>query len=187
MEPTSAATEPVWQRWRWRPSIPVTAVTVAAYHYCRTHSVWAAIILGTTIGLAVLTRDAATLLFIVLAIPLVLTGPVIGIRLRLLHLVAIVVATGVVLSPWILRNLVTFDRTVIISTANGGVLGANCPQAYYGPGIGSWYLTCYGSINVPANADESVYNDDAQRAGIAYLRHRLSRTPLVVAARVGRV
>jgi 4-amino-4-deoxy-L-arabinose transferase-like glycosyltransferase len=163
-----------------------TAVMVAAYHYCRTRSVRAAIILGVTIGLAVLTRDAAALLLIVLAVPLVLTGPVIGIRPRLVRLVAIFVAAGVVVSPWVVRNLVTFDRTVLISTANGGLLGANCPSAYYGPGIGLWYQSCYASINVPANADESVANVDAQHAGTTFLRHHLTRLPLVVAARVGR-
>jgi 4-amino-4-deoxy-L-arabinose transferase-like glycosyltransferase len=163
-----------------------TAVMIAAYHYCRRRSVRAAIILGMTIGLAVLTRDAAALLLIVLAVPLVLTGPMIGIRRRLVHLVAIVVAAGVVISPWVIRNLVTFDRTVIISTANGGLLGANCPNAYYGPGIGLWYQSCYASMNVPADADESVANADAQHAGITFLRHNLTRLPVVVAARVGR-
>jgi 4-amino-4-deoxy-L-arabinose transferase-like glycosyltransferase len=163
-----------------------TAVTVGAYHYCRTRSVRAAIILGTTIGLAVLTRETAALLLIVLAVPLVLTGPVIGIGLRLVRLVAIFVAAGVVVSPWVIRNLVTFDRTVIISTANGGLLGANCPSAYHGSGIGLWYESCYAPINVPANADESVGNADAQYAGLTYLRRHLTRLPVVVAARVGR-
>ena len=163
-----------------------TAVTVAAYHYCRTRSVRAAIILGITIGLAVLTRDAAALLLIVLAVPLVLTGPAIGIRPRLVRLIAIFVAAGVVVSPWVIRNLVTFDRTVIISTANGGLLGANCPSAYYGSGIGLWHKSCYASINVPANTDESVANADAQHAGITFLRQHLTRLPVVAAARVGR-
>jgi hypothetical protein len=163
-----------------------TAVTVAAYHYCRTRSVRAAIIVGITIGLAVLTRDGAALLLIVLAVPLVLTGPAMGIRLRLIRLVAIVAAAGAVVSPWVIRNLVTFDRTVIVSTANGGLLGANCPTAYYGSGIGLWYESCYASLNVPATADESVANADAQDAGLSFLRHHLTQLPMVVAARVGR-
>jgi len=163
-----------------------TAVMVVAYYYCRTRTVRVAIILGVTIGLAVLTRDSAAVLLIVLAVPLVLTGPAMGIRPRLVRLIAIIVAAGVVVSPWVVRNLVTFDRTVIISTANGGVLGANCPPAYYGSGIGLWYKSCYGTVNVPATADESVANAEAQHAGITYLQHHLTRLPLVVAARVGR-
>lgn len=163
-----------------------TAVTVAAYHYCRTRSVKAAVVVGATIGLAVLTREAADLLLIVLAVPLVLTGPATAIRPRLVRLAAIVAATGVVVGPWVVRNLVTFDRTVIISSGNGTLLGANCPPAYYDAGIGLWYLSCYAPISLPAHADESVAADDAQRAAITYMRHHLTQVPLVVAARAGR-
>lgn len=163
-----------------------TAVTVAAYNYARARSVGAAIVLGVTIGLAVLTRDAAELFLIVLLVPLVLTGPAMGSRPRLVRLVAALMAASVVVSPWVLRNLVTFDRPVIISTGNGTFLGANCPPAYFGSGIGLWYLNCYSSMAVPAAADESVATDDEQHAGITYMRHHLSQFPLVAAARIGR-
>lgn len=167
-------------------ALVATAVTVTAYNYSRTRSVRAAIVLGVTIGLAVLTRDAAEVYLIVVVIPLVLTGPAIGTRPRLMRLVAAFVAAGVVVSPWVMRNLLTFDRPVIISTGNGTFLGANCPPAYFGSGIGLWYVSCYSSISVPAAADESVANDDAQQAGLTYLRDHVARLPLVVAARVGR-
>lgn len=163
-----------------------TAVTLAAYNYSRVRSVRAAINLGTSIGLAVLTRDAAEILLVVLVVPLVLTGPAIGVRPRLVRLLSAFAAAGVVVSPWVLRNLVTFDRPVIISTGNGTLLGANCPPAYFGGGIGQWYQSCYNSISIPAGADESVSNDEAQHAGVTYARDHLSRLPLVVAARIGR-
>ena len=167
-------------------ALTATAVTVAAYDYRRSRSVRAAAVLGVTIGLAVLTRDAAEVLLIALAIPLVLTGPANGMRPRILRLAAVFLAAGVVVSPWVVRNLVTFDRPVFISTGNGTLLGANCPAAYFGSGIGLWNPSCYNSLTVPAAADESVVNDDAQQAGINYLRHHLSQLPLVVVARIGR-
>ncbi len=165
-----------------------TAVTLAAYHFARTRSVRAALLLGLTLGLAVLTRDAADLLFVVLVIPLIfLTGPVVGGRRRLVQLAAVLLAAGVVLSPWVIRNLVTFDRTVILSTGDGTLLGANCPATYDGSDIGLWSIGCYSSIKVPATADESVGTTMARQAGIHYMEHHASRLPLVVAARVGRV
>jgi hypothetical protein len=164
-----------------------TGVTLTAYHFARTRSVRAAVLLGLTLGLAILTRDSADLLFVVLVIPLILTGPAIGGRRRLVQLAAVVIAAGTVLSPWVIRNLVTFDRTVILSTGDGSLLGANCPAAYYGSGIGLWYIGCYSSITVPATADESVGTTLARQAGIDYMEHHASRLPLVVAARVGRV
>jgi hypothetical protein len=164
-----------------------TAVTLTAYHFARTRSVRAAVLLGLTLGLAVLTREQADLLFVVLVIPLILTGPAIGARRRLVQLAAVVIAAGIVLSPWVIRNLVTFDRTVFISTGDGTLLGANCPGVYYGSGIGLWHIGCYFSITVPATADESVLTAMESQAGIDYMEHHASRLPLVAAARVGRV
>src|SRR5205085_1312955 len=54
------------------------------------------------------------------------------------------VAFAVVLAPWTIRNLTTFDRPVLISNnANGLWVGANCGPSYHGPLIGYWVFQCY--------------------------------------------
>jgi hypothetical protein len=84
------------------------------------------------------------------------------------------------------RNLATFTDPTYISTGNGyALLGANCPQTYAGPQLGSWSLSC--SLAAPAHGDESVEAAKAQHAAVQYAEHHAGRLPAVVLARVGRV
>ncbi len=163
------------------------AIILASYRFAERRTVRHAALLGTTIGLAMLTRAEAVLLFVVLVIPLVLAARNIGAGRSVLLLGVIVVAASLVVSPWVIRNLVTFDRPVILSTGDGGLLGSNCPPAYYGPGIGTWYLSCYTAAKIPSTGDESDYNAAARQAGLRYIEHHPLRVPVVVAARVGRI
>jgi hypothetical protein len=90
----------------------------------------------------------------------------------------------VVLVPWTVRNLSTFDKPVALSTNDGGlVAGANCPSTYKGRDIGSWDIRCVPTA--PAS-DESVASQRARTQGVDYATDHASRVPLVVAARLGR-
>src|SRR3954452_17393539 len=84
-----------------------------------------AVLLGVLLGLAALTRGEALLLIPLLAVPLFWRAP--------RALAVCVVAFAVVLAPWTIRNLVTFDQPVLVSSkANGLWVGANCTGSYYG-------------------------------------------------------
>jgi 4-amino-4-deoxy-L-arabinose transferase-like glycosyltransferase len=159
-------------------------VLLAAYAYRDRRTARRAAVLGALIGLAALTRGEALLLVPLLAVALLALGPLPG-RARLEHIGALVAAFVVVLAPWTIRNLTTFEKPVLISTNSEGVwVGANCHQTYYGPIIGLWDFPCYGKR--PAG-DESEQSAEYRRRGVRYLRDHVGRLPLVLAARFGRV
>jgi 4-amino-4-deoxy-L-arabinose transferase-like glycosyltransferase len=162
----------------------VVAVLLAAYGYRDARSARRAAALGALIGLAALTRGEALLLVPLLAIFLLARGPLPA-RARVEHVGALVAAFAVVLAPWTIRNLTTFDKPVLISTNSEGVwVGANCRQTYYGPIIGLWDFPCYGTT---PKGDEAVQSAEYRRRGWEYLRAHIGRVPLVLAARLGRL
>jgi 4-amino-4-deoxy-L-arabinose transferase-like glycosyltransferase len=154
----------------------VALAALAAYRLAERPTLARAALLGGLIGLATLTRGEGLLLLplLVFALP----------RPRLKHLGVVAAAFVVVLAPWTIRNLTTFDKPVPISTNDGTLIaGANCPDTYRGHDIGSWDIRC-----VPAGPveDESQAAARARRAGLDYAGDHLGRVPLVLLARVGR-
>jgi 4-amino-4-deoxy-L-arabinose transferase-like glycosyltransferase len=135
-----------------------------------------AALLGVLIGLATLTRGEAILLLLLLVLPVA--------RRRVATVAIAFAACALVLAPWTIRNLTTFDKPVLISTNEGNLIaGANCRSTYYGRNIGSWDLRC-----VPGGPieDESRAAARFRRAGLDYARDHLGRVPLVLVARLGR-
>jgi hypothetical protein len=135
-----------------------------------------AVPLGIAIGLAALTRSEALLL-----LPLLLLfGIPRGNRLR------VTLACVLVLSPWLIRNWITFDQPTGISTNEGGLFaGANCDSAYYTPLIGTW--ACF-PVNDPAWGDnEAVISGHLRQRALDYASDHAARVPAVVAVRVLRV
>jgi 4-amino-4-deoxy-L-arabinose transferase-like glycosyltransferase len=162
----------------------VVAALLAACAYAGTRTAARAALVGALVGLAALTRGEALLLVPLLALATLVRAPLPG-RVRLAHLGALVAAFAVVLAPWSIRNALTFDAPVLISANADGVwAGANCERTYYGPIVGSWDFPCYGRR--PAG-DEAEQSRAYRRRGMRYMRDHLSRVPVVLAARVGRV
>ena len=155
----------------------ITAALVCALAYARRPSLRLALGLGALIALAALTRGEGLALLVFLALPLAWRRP--------RDLAAVAVAAIVVLAPWTIRNLATFDKPFLIST-NGEAIwaGANCHQTYYTDQIGAWIFNCYGPR--PAG-DESVQALAYRDRGLRYMRHHSGRLPAVVAARLGRL
>jgi hypothetical protein len=147
----------------------VTAVLLTAY---RARGWRGMALLGALIGLAALARGEAVGLLVLLLVDR---------RRALAGLAAFVL----VLAPWTIRNALTFDAPVLISTnANGVFVGANCDRTYYGDLIGSWAFSCYGDAPPGDEARRMV----AYRArGLRYAHEHAGRVPVVVAARVGRL
>ena len=166
----------------------LTAVIIlAGYRLAERRRVGDACVLGAAVGLATLTRAEAVLLLVVLVLPIAWTVRRDG-RRRAARLFGISLAGwAIVVSPWVGRNLVTFHHPVTLSTGDQTLLGANCPPAYYGRGIGTWYLSCYSHVSRTPGLDESDVAAAAQRSGLRYIRSHTLRVPVVVAARVARV
>jgi 4-amino-4-deoxy-L-arabinose transferase-like glycosyltransferase len=132
----------------------------------------AALALGALIGLAALARGELVLLLVLAALD----------RRRAW---AVVLACVVVLAPWTIRNALTFDRPVLISSNTGGLLaGANCRDTYYGPEIGTWVYRCLR--NRPPG-DEAASDAGYRARGLRYARDHLGRLPLVMVVRVARL
>jgi hypothetical protein len=151
----------------------VVLCALAAYRLRENPGAARAALLGALIALAALTRGEALLLALLL------------LPWRRPRLAAVVVLVCVVvLAPWTIRNFSTFDKPVLLSTNEGGLIdGANCPSTYSGHDIGSWDIRC---VMTRIGADESESSAEARRAGIDYARDHAGRVPLVLLARLGR-
>jgi len=155
----------------------ITAALLCALAYRRAPSPARAAGLGALIALAALTRGEGLALLVLLALPLAWG--------RWRHLAAVAAAAVVVLAPWTIRNLTTFDKPFLISTNSQGIwAGANCHQTYYTDQIGAWVFSCYGPRPAGDESEQTVVYRDR---GLRYLRHHTSRLPLVAAARLGRL
>ena len=132
------------------------------------------VVLGVLLGLAALTRGEALALLVLLVVPLFWR------QWRALALTF--AAFALVLAPWTVRNLVTFEEPVLISSnANGIWVGANCPDSYAGPLIGYWRFQCYTAER--PGEDESQFFARQRDKGLAYLRDNAERLPPVLLAR----
>jgi 4-amino-4-deoxy-L-arabinose transferase-like glycosyltransferase len=171
-------------------SLYITTIALALWMLCRLWarpSVGRATLVGVTIGLAALTRAEAALLIPLAVVPLAVRAKALQPRQRAALVAVALAASTVVVAPWVVRNLVTFDRPVFLAEDLDTVVdGANCRVTYYGAEIGSWSASrlCVGGP-LPAG-DESVQGAELRSRGIHYARAHLSRVPVVVAARVGR-
>jgi 4-amino-4-deoxy-L-arabinose transferase-like glycosyltransferase len=172
----------------------VTATLLAAVALLRRPTLRNAALLGVAGALAALTRGEGVGLVALLGIAVAWRAPVAAARAPggpptwrvRARLVAVVGVTAlVVIAPWTIRNLQTFDEPVPISAnANEIWVGANCPSVYYGPLIGSWRFDCYGAR---PPGDESARAAVYRRRGLDYMKDHTGRLPLVALARLGRV
>ena len=136
------------------------------------------VLLGLLLGLAALTRGEAIALLVLLVVPLFW-----GQWKRVALTFAVF---AVVLAPWTIRNLATFEEPVLISSnANGIFRGANCDAVYRGDLIGAWRFQCYTDRR--PGEDESQYFARQRDQGLAYAADHADRLPAVVVARVARL
>jgi 4-amino-4-deoxy-L-arabinose transferase-like glycosyltransferase len=162
----------------------VTGTLLAAVALLRRPTLRNAVVLGVVGALAALTRGEGAGLVALLACAVAWRTPGTW-RVRARLVVVVGVAALVVIAPWTIRNLSTFEKPVPISAnANEIWVGANCPDVYYGPLIGSWKFGCYGSR---PPGDESARAAVYRQRGLDYMKDHAGRLPLVVLARVGRL
>jgi 4-amino-4-deoxy-L-arabinose transferase-like glycosyltransferase len=146
-----------------------------------------AVILAVVIALASLTRPETLLLVPILAIPIAWTRRSLSQRRRITLVASVLMAAGIVIAPWMIRNLVGFSRPVVFSTNGDEVIGvANCRDAYYTPAfVGYWFVGCAGPTSPVDDAKNTAI---ARTQGLHYLKDHLHRFfGTVVWARLGRV
>jgi len=192
--------------------VPLVALMLlCAYRFWDSRSWLDAGLLGAAIGLASLTRPEAVILVPLVGGPFLFAKSTRDVKRRILTFLLIGAACLVVILPWWVRNLSTFEKPVFLATGHGSVLqSANCDQTYSGPFLGYWSIDCIVAGRPPQNAQQRALANNKQFPGVAYLlaqdprdesipdvtardkalhyiRDHLSRAPLVAAARVGRV
>lgn len=144
-----------------------------------------AALLGAACGLLTLARAELLLFLPALLVPAALSARGLELRARLGLIAVGAVATGIVLAPWVARNLATFDKPTYVSSGLGNVLlGTNCPLAYSGPALGTWDQNC---LPRTTRGDESVVSSQETKVALRYARDHAGRLPVVVLARVGRL
>lgn len=173
-----------------------TAASVyACYRLLRGPTLVRALAVGGAVALAMLSRAELALLVPLLVVPTVLMIPGIDWARRVRVAGVAFVATFVLVGPWIGYNLVRFEKPVLLSSGDGGVLaGANCSKTYAGSDLGSWNGYCLlgqtrhrRSAELVSYGDRSVQDAAAREVGLKYMREHVERLPVVVTARVARV
>jgi 4-amino-4-deoxy-L-arabinose transferase-like glycosyltransferase len=171
---------------------PVLAalVLLLAYRFWKDPCVRRAIWLGLSVGLAMLGRDELTLLVVFLVIPLMLSAKALSWRRRFAVLGIALLATALIIAPWVGYNMSRFHKPVLISNGLGVTLdSANCASVYGGPSEGYWSLLCALTARDEAinpHVDESVQESEAQAYAVHYIRTHLDRIFPVEMARLGR-
>lgn len=166
--------------------LAMALVLVAVYRVLRTPTWSGAALTGVACGAVILVRAELALLVPAVVLPAVLSRRQLPWRRRWGLAGVALVSAGLVLGPWVGRNLVSFRDTTLLSTGEGPVLlGANCPSTYWGPRTGSWSLGCLQQV--PHAADQSVESALQTAAAMRFMEHHVARLPVVALARVGRV
>jgi 4-amino-4-deoxy-L-arabinose transferase-like glycosyltransferase len=160
-------------------ALAVAACLVLAFRMVELPSVRRGALLGLAIGLAVLVRGEALGLLVVLLVPVLLQVPR---GRRLVYAGAAVGVAVLVIAPWSVRNSVTMDKTLLVSTEDGPVIaGANCSYTYHGRDTGYWRSDC-----LPPGRDRNAAfrSDRLRRAGMSYASDHAGRLPAVIGVRL---
>lgn len=163
-------------------------VVYFAYRWRERPLVSWSIAMGAATALAALTRGEGLLLSVLVITPWILLRRDIAWRRRLVQLGAAAIACILVLAPWTLRNLRSFDDFVPLST-NGNELFvyANCDDTFSGSFLGFWQWDCQQRLRdqgVEPSGDEAAKALFWREVGLDYARENASQLPKVVTARV---
>lgn len=191
----------------------IAATLLFAYRLWDSRSWLDAIVLGALIGLSALTRPEAVILVPLLGVPFLFSkrDPM---KRRLGMFFVIGGLCLIVILPWWVRNLTQFHDPTFLATGNGVVLQvSNCDGTYSGQFLGYWDITCLTQDAPPVTEqqrkileglegkgvpglaylhardprDDSQLDTTARQKAFTYIGDHLSRLPVVVAARVGRI
>jgi 4-amino-4-deoxy-L-arabinose transferase-like glycosyltransferase len=174
----------------------VAGVLYTTYRFVHRPSLWRAAWIGLLCGLATLSRSELVLTIPLVLAVVVLTTSSASWKSRFQWVVVAGIVSVLVFTPWVAYNLSRFDKPVYLSSQLGGtVVTANCPSTYYGSDIGFKDYACQAVARNQAKRTVPHWNrlgpadQDAElgKIGNRYIRDHLSRLPVVVLARWGRI
>jgi len=170
------------------PTFFLLAITMlVALMYRRQHHRKYLVGLGATSGLLALTRPELLLVTVLLVFFVIGVHRADDVKQRLRCAAIVLIASLIVIAPWVLWNQSRFSDSVYISTNDGLTLaGANCDSTYYND-IGSWDIWCAYETSIPKDADASVASALMRHDGLSYWNDHITRYPVVAAARIARV
>lgn len=170
------------------PTFFLLAITMLlALMYRRQHQRKYLVGLGATSGLLALTRPELLLVTVLLVFFVIGVHRADNVKRRLKCAAVVLIASLIVIAPWIIWNQTRFSDSVYISTNDGLTLaGANCDSTYYND-IGSWDIWCAYETTIPEDADASRASTLMRHDGLSYWNDHITRYPIVAAARIARV
>ncbi len=145
---------------------------------------------GALCGLLALVRSEQLALVVLVVAPVLLLSRTLSMLRRVLLVVAAVCACLIVIAPWAIYNSTRFKDPVLLSTSDGGLLlDGNCPpKTYSGPLLGWYDTTCLRALPTEhPGFDESQTDALARRDAKQNIVHNVSKLPVVVPARFGRL
>ena len=164
----------------------VVALT-AAYTFWRRPTTRNAILLGLACGAASLIRTELIALFPLVVLPLAALVRTEAWKQRIRLMVVACLAGLVVVGPWVAFNYTRFEESTTMTTGTGSALSAaSCDEVWYGKLIG-YYANCFQGPWPDPDLDESQRDLAPRKQAIEYTKDHITRLPLVVAARVGRL
>ena len=171
----------------------VATLLLFAYRFWKDPGVKRGIWLGVVLGLAMLGRDELTVLVLFLVVPLVLLARALSWKRRVAVLGIALLATALVVAPWVGYNLSRFQKPVFISTGLGVTLAsADCAATYSGQDEGYWSMPCALAYSDNAwfkahpKADDSAQGDEFEHLALVYVRSHENRLVPVTLAKIGR-
>jgi len=165
----------------------VAIATLMALMHRRQHDGKYLVGLGATAGLLALTRPELLLMTVLLVLFVFYVRQDDDVRTRLKYSAIVLIASLIVIAPWVLWNQSRFSDSVYISTNDGLTLaGANCDKTYYND-VGSWDIWCAYETTIPKDADASRASILMRHDGLSYWGDHITRYPIVAAARIVRV
>jgi len=175
----------------------IAGVLLASYHFWQNPRPRTAAILGVTIGLAALARGEASQLLVLLVIPLVVSLPTLSRKGRTTLAGVAFLSALIVVFPWVVRNLVTFQEPTLLQFGSGAVLlNGQCDAAYYTDtgNLGLEHFKCFEGDAAPlivelvkGTRDESAIDAELRKMALDYMSKNKSRVPMMVLYREGRV
>jgi 4-amino-4-deoxy-L-arabinose transferase-like glycosyltransferase len=158
----------------------VVLILLIAYRVRDTTQLRWWLLLGGVMGVAALTRSEGFLLVLALAAPLALSQKRRSLQKRVALAATALVATVAVMTPWTVRNALTFHTFVPTSNQAGALIaGSNCREAYYGEQAGLWLIACNRDRPELGDENQARAAQKRTRAGLRYFRAHLSRAPVV--------
>jgi 4-amino-4-deoxy-L-arabinose transferase-like glycosyltransferase len=165
----------------------VVLALLALYRFWAAPSLGRMALLAVPLALGALTRSEGIMLLVFIGVTTALLAPGWDWRRRFQGIGVLAAISIVVIAPWVVRNLSTFEQPTVLGTGFGLVLNyGNCDATYSGELLGYWSNDCVTERYTP-DQEESVYDSDRASEGRAYLTDHVSDLPKVALARAGRI